>query len=272
MEQIKLQYVPDGVHPVVHVSQGDIGRQFQLLLFDGNVAYSMPAGTTAQVDGVKPDGHAFSYTDCVSVSGNVVTVTTKQQMTIVAGKVTCEIRFTKNGNDIGTLNFLMYVEQSPVNGDTDLSDTELPAIIALARDQEANAEAWAKGTKNGIPVSSDAEQYHNNSKYYAEHAENSAQSASESEIAAATSAAEAETEALLSEAWAVGSKNLIPVGNTELQYHNNSKYWCQQSEIAASEIDAYIAIIKILMGTVYLTTENVDRLLTESGDNIIIDF
>lgn len=267
MEQIKLQYVPDGVHPVVHVSQGDIGRQFQLLLFDGNVAYSMPAGTTAQVDGVKPDGHAFSYTDCVSVSGNVVTVTTKQQMTIVAGRVTCEIRFTKNGNDIGTLNFLMYVEQSPVNGDTDLSDTELPAIIALAREQEANAEAWAKGTKNGIPVSSDAEQFHNNSKYYAEHAEDSAESASESEIAAFNSALSASDSAVLSESWAVGHTNTRTGEDT-----NNSKYWCQQSEIYASEIDAYIAIIKILMGTVYLATENVDRILAESGDNIIIDF
>lgn len=31
-----------------------------------------------------------------------------------------------------------------------------------------DSEAWAVGTKNGIPVSSSEEQYHNNSKYYAE--------------------------------------------------------------------------------------------------------
>lgn len=272
MEQIKLQYVPDGVHPVVHVSQGDIGRQFQLLLFDGNVAYSMPAGTTAQVDGVKPDGHAFSYTDCVSVSGNVVTVTTKQQMTIVAGRVTCEIRFTKDGNDIGTLNFLMYVEQSPVNGDTDLSDTELPAIIALAREQEANAEAWAKGTKNGIPVSSDAEQYHNNSKYYSEQsaidANNSANSANQSAVSASQSA----NSALQSEAWAIGTKNGVPVQSDETQYNNNSKYWCRQSEYAAQGVNAYIAIIRAIFGNIYLVTESGDNLVTESGDKILIDF
>lgn len=279
MEQIKLQYVPDGVHPVVHVSQGDIGRQFQLLLFDGNVAYSMPAGTTAQVDGVKPDGHAFSYTDCVSVSDNVVTVTTKLQMTIISGKVTCEIRFTKDGNDIGTLNFLMLVEPSPVSGDTDLSDTELPAIIALAREQEANAEAWAKGTKNGIPVSSDAVQYHNNSKYYSEqsaidatNSANSANQSAESASQSANSASRSADSALQSEAWAIGTKNGVPVQSDETQYNNNSKYWCRQSEYAAQGISAYIAILKIIIGTVYLVTESGDNLVTESGDKILIDF
>ena len=279
MEQIKLQYVPDGVHPVVHVSQMDVGRQFKLLLFDGNVAYSMPAGTTAQIDGIKPDGHAFSYSDCVSVSDNVVTVTTKLQMTIISGKVTCEIRFTKDGNDIGTLNFLMLVEPSPVSGDTDLSDTELPAIIALAREQEANAEAWAKGTKNGIPVSSDAVQYHNNSKYYSErssaYADDSANSADESAYSAhlaSNSAGAAANSAKDSEAWARGSRNNIDVPTTDITYHNNSKYYSEQSLIYYNSIRGLAEIIHILIGNVYLVAENGDHLLTESGDNLILDY
>ena len=53
---------------------------------------------------------------------------------------------------------------------------------------------------------------------------------------------------------------------------NNSWYWSLQSEAHASEIAAYIAIIKTLFDTIYLAAESGDRLLTESGDNILIDF
>lgn len=208
MEQVNLQYIPNGVEPVVHVSQNDVGRQFQLKLYDGTAAYSMPSGTTAKVEGVKPDGKAFSYSDAVSVSGNIVTVTTKQQMTIVSGTVTCEIRFVKDSSTIGTLNFKMLVEPSPVNENTDISETVLPEIFALATEQMENAEAWAKGTKNGAAVSSSEEQYHNNAKYWNE-----------------------QTQAIAneSEAWATGKRNGINVDSSDPAYRNNSKYYSEQS-------------------------------------------
>lgn len=210
MQVINLQYIPTGSIPVVHVSQNDVGRQFQLNLYDGAAAYSMPSGTTARIDGIKPDKKGFSYSDAVSVSGNVVTVTTKQQMTIVSGEVECEIRFSKNSNDIGSLNFKMIVEPSPINEDTDISETVLPEIFELGRENMLNAEAWAKGTKNGTAVSSSEPQYHNNSKYWNE-----------------------QTQAIAyeSEAWAKGTKNGVAVPSTAQQYHNNSKYWNDQTKL-----------------------------------------
>lgn len=39
-----------------------------------------------------------------------------------------------------------------------------------------DAEAWARGTKDGVPVPSTAEQYHDNSKYWAQQAQQAAQS------------------------------------------------------------------------------------------------
>jgi len=213
MQSVNLQIAPTGISPVINVSQNDIGRQFQLVLYEGSQAYTLPGGTTAQIDGIKPDRHGFSYTDAVSVSGNVVTVTTKQQMTIVPGTVECEIRLTKSGLDLGTLNFKLLVEKSPIDGDTDISDTELPAIFALAREQEQNAEAWAAGTKAGVPVGPDAEQYENNAKYYAEHVGDYVYD---------------------SEAWAKGTKNGVPVSSSDETYHNNSKYYSQQSASSAS--------------------------------------
>lgn len=309
MQQNNLQYAPTGITPVVHVSQFDEGRQFRFKLYDGVTAYTMPSGTTAQIDGIKPDGRGFSYTDCISVSGNTATITTKKQMTIVPGAVKCEIRFVNGSNNIGTLNFLMMVEESPINENTDISETVLPAIFQLATEQMENAEAWANGTKNGVPVGEGEPQYHNNSKYwndktnedgeawtrgtrngtavlstdetyhnnakyYSEQSANSAtasaNSASASAISASVSASSATASAnsaILSESWAVGGTDTRSGEDT-----NNSKYWARQSQIEAQNASAYIAILKVLLGTVYLNTENGDNLVTENGDKILIDF
>ena len=306
MQIVNLQVTPSGVNPIIHVSQFDVGRQFQLKLYDGPTAYSIPSGAVPQIDGIKPDQHGFSYTDAVSVSGNTLTVTTKEQMTIVSGTVECEIRFVKDGLDVGSINFKMLVEKSPINEDTDISETDLPVIIALAKEQEENAEAWAKGTKDGVEVSSDAPQYHNHSKYYSEQSANSA-------TASANSANTSDGFAQESEAWAKGTKNGTPVGSDDDTYHNHSKYWAQVSndfsgiskswavgpsglgdagtdtdnskywsnvsygyaqQVATymNSINAIMALIHLLFDTIYTTTESGDRLITESGDYLILDF
>lgn len=330
MQTVNLQVAPNGVNPVIHVSQYDVGRQFILNLYDGSVAYSLPAGTTAQIDGIKPDHKGFSYTDAVSVSGNVVTVTTKEQMTVVHGTVECEIRFKKSGLDIGTLNFKMIVEASPVNEDTDISETDIPDIIALAREQEKNAEAWANGTKDGEPVGSSEPQYQNNSKYWSEVSDDFSE---ESEAWARGTkdgvdvssgeaqyhnnskyySEESENHADRSESWAKGTRDGEPVPSEDPAYHNHSKYWATDSfnhavisktwavgpngdgnegtdinnskywsdmsheyvqEVATymNSISAIMALIHLLFGTIYTTTESGDRLITESGDYLILDF
>lgn len=191
MQTNNLQYAPTKEKPVVHVSQYDVGRQFKFMLYDGTTAFTPPSGTTVRIDGIKPDNHGFSYTDAVSISGNIATITTTAQMTVLSGTVECEIRFINGGNNIGTLNFLMVVEESPINAETDVSETEIPAIIDVATANMLDAEAWARGTKDGVPVGSDAEQYHNNSKYYSELAATSEQNAANSEANASLSAASA---------------------------------------------------------------------------------
>ena len=170
MQSVNLQIAPTGISPVINVSQFDVGIPFQLVLYDGASAYNLPAGTTARVEGVKPDNHTFSYTDAVSVTNNVLTITTKEQMTVLAGDVKCEIRLSKNSTDRGTLNFILRVEESPINDNTDPSDTEIPAIIELATQEVYDSEAWAVGTRNGTPVPSTDPQYHNNAKWWADHA------------------------------------------------------------------------------------------------------
>ena len=82
------------------------------------------------------------------------------------------------------------------------------------------SEAWAKGTINGTPVSSGADQYQNNSKYYAEQAAQAAQNA---------------TYANEAQAWATGEVNGTPVDNTAPQHENNAAYYANQAAQAAHD-------------------------------------
>ena len=213
MQSQNLQIVPKGVKPIIRASQSDVGRTFQLKLYDGAMEYTPPTGTTLRLDGIKPDKTAFSYTDNLTLSGSVITVTCNTQLTLIPGTVQCEIRMTNGSEDIGTINFDLMVEKSPINGTTDLSQTEVPALVALARVEMEDAEAWAVGTKNGEPVGPDDPQYHNNAKYLSE---------------------QISGEGTNAEAWAVGTKDGEPVGPDDPQYHNNSKYYAQEAGSSAT--------------------------------------
>ena len=169
MQTNNLNVTPNGVMPRVNVSQYDNNREVHFLLFDGSSSYTPPTGAEIRVEGTKKDGNGFSY-EC-TYSGNNVTVTIKSQMTVFAGDVLCELRISKGDLDIGTLNFILSVEESTLPSDIPISDTEIPAIIELARSEQYESEAWAQGTKNGVPVTSDDPQYDNNAKYWAEHSQ-----------------------------------------------------------------------------------------------------
>ena len=178
-QTINLDLIPGGISPIIHVSQYDKGQTWLFNILKGNQAFSIPAGSSVTIQGTKKDGTGFQY--ACTFSGSVVTATEEQQMTVLSGDVPAELRITKDNDIIGTLNFIIRVEQSALSDDTEISETELPLIeeaveiinqapqiIAQMEGLEEDAEAWAKGTKNGTPVPSSAPQYQNNAKYYAE--------------------------------------------------------------------------------------------------------
>lgn len=241
MEIRNLEIIPRGVSPVINVSQYDVGRTFKFLLFDGDLAYVIPSGAVVRVEGIKKDKTGFSY-EC-EYSGNEVTVEVTRQMTVFSGEVKSELRIVYNEVNIGTLNFILKVEDSPITDETNISETEIPAIIELATEQmeaaaesasqaassaesasesEEQSEAWATGKINGVDVSSTAPQYQNNSKFFAE-------AAAESASQAASSAEGASDSEEQSEAWATGKINGIDVPSTAPQYQNNSKFFAEKA-------------------------------------------
>lgn len=169
MQTINLNIIPKGIPDVVNASQYDVGRVIQFALYDGATPYSIPLTATVQIAGKKGDNTIFCYDQAdgvVSVSGNVVTITSTQQMTAFAGEVLAQLRVINSGATIATVNFKMLIQVRP-DAEGDISGTEIPAIIALAEAEMYNAEAWAKGTKGGSPVSPSDPQYNDHAKYWA---------------------------------------------------------------------------------------------------------
>lgn len=112
------------------------------------------------------------------------------------------------------------------------------------------AEAWAKGTRNNVPIEPSDPAYNQHAKYYAQHAREEA------------------------EAWAVGERGGVPVTSSDETYDNNSKYYCdeaksysQTAEDAADDAEAALAEINTKIGatvfTINLTTGELEY--TSSG-------
>ena len=177
-QSFNLDLIPKGVNPVVNVSQYDAGQTWTIGITENGNAFSIPSGASVTIRGTKRDSTGFVY--ACTYSGSTVTAIVQDQMTVCSGDQKGELRIEKNGDIIATMNFTIRVKPSALSDTTKISETDLPLIeqavelmneapqiIAQMEGMEQDAEAWAKGTKNGAAVPSSAEQYHNNSYWYA---------------------------------------------------------------------------------------------------------
>ena len=135
MQKTNLNQIPGGVYPVINASQYDEGRQFQIAVYDGASAYDL-TGLTVTILVGKTDGTGCAYgaaddvkgVPVVAVSGNMVTITTPIQMTAAAGDNMAELQIEDATSIVGTLNFILRVEEAALDPNTPTSDTEIPAI------------------------------------------------------------------------------------------------------------------------------------------------
>lgn len=119
---------------------------------------------------------------------------------------------------------------------SELSELSKEGSVSASLD----SEAWARGTRNGIPVANDDATYVNNSKFYAQE---SLASAADS----ADSALDSEGYSKLAESWARGTRNGSGVPSSDATYHNNAKYYsdlAKTSEITTAQTIAEAQDIK----------------------------
>lgn len=221
-EQLRLNLIPNGIPPVIHVSQYDVGRTLQFIIYNGSSQYVFASGESAILLGTKPDGHIFIYD--LTISNNVLSIDTTEQMLAIPGNVKAEIRVQGADKDIGTANFIFDVEESPIYKDIIYSDSEIPAIEQAAANigQAKDAASQAKAYRNGAQTA-------------ATNAASSASSASTSATNAAASEANASNAAAAAAISEANAFSGTPEGYAELAstfnalglYVDSDGYTCQ---------------------------------------------
>ncbi len=131
-QTFNLDLIPQGVPPIVHVSQYDKGQTWEIHLFENGVVFPIPANTSAAVQGTKKDSTGFQYAGTITAGDNVVEFALEQQMTVFAGEMDCELVLVNGDDQVATINFILDVEPTTLDDDTIISETELPLIEQAA--------------------------------------------------------------------------------------------------------------------------------------------
>lgn len=131
-QTFNLDLIPQGVPPIVHVSQYDKGQTWDIHLHENGIVFPVPANTSAAIQGTKPDNTGFQFPAVISAGDNVVTFTLEQQMTVFSGDIDCELVLVNGDDQVATINFILSVEPTTLDDDTVISETELPLIEQAA--------------------------------------------------------------------------------------------------------------------------------------------
>lgn len=162
MEMITLNLIPKGIPPVCHASQYDKGRVIRCNLVDGLQGYVL-SGETAVLNVIKPDNNIVTEALTATTGNTYIDIITTEQMCAVAGKNECEIRLTKGEVEVGTLNFIMQVEEDVTTGGiesetvihdlkTTISDMVKEEIEAISPEEELSGAMASFETHEIAPL------------------------------------------------------------------------------------------------------------------------
>ena len=204
-QTFNLDLIPQGVPPIVHVSQYDKGQTWDIHLHENGIVFPVPANTSAAIQGTKPDNTGFQFPAVISAGDNVVTFTLEQQMTVFSGDIDCELVLVNGDDQVATINFILSVEPTTLDDDTVISETELPlieqaaelgaVINAYATQIHADAETAASAVSTTAASEANAASSATAAASSASTATQAADDALASQTAAASSASDAASSA-----------------------------------------------------------------------------
>ena len=136
-----LDMTPGQLADTVLISQGETAwRILRFKLYAGGTSFVIPEDSTALLNGRKADGHGFSYSMTLDRANNTASIEVKEQMSAAAGPVICEVVVENSGDVIGSGNFVLMVEPSPLNGAV-MSDSDMDAVNTAVQNI-ANAKTY----------------------------------------------------------------------------------------------------------------------------------
>ena len=161
METIKVDLIPGKVAPVCYASQFDAGRQIKIELLSNGQPHTLAGTETVTLNERKMDGCVVTA-ELTNNGGTFVILETTEQMTAVAGACLCELQIEEGTTKIGTANFLMFIEDSPLNNGV-TSDSQIHNLQTLVNADVAIALAEQYDSANvvfdSIPTQGHAKPY-----------------------------------------------------------------------------------------------------------------
>lgn len=161
METIKVDLIPGKVAPVCYASQFDAGRQIKIELLSNGQPHTLAGTETVTLNERKMDGCVVTA-ELTNNGGTFVILETTEQMTAVAGACLCELQIEDGTTKIGTANFLMFIEDSPLNNgvtsDSQIHNlqTQVNADVAIALAEQYDS---ANVVFDSIPTQGHAKPY-----------------------------------------------------------------------------------------------------------------
>lgn len=157
ISDIILEVNSNTAYTVVGAKQGDNDtRVVQAHLVQDGGIYEIEDGATATFRFRKPDGKAVINTATIlDRTQGIVAVGLTSQALAVAGRGYGDIVLTKNRQILSTVSFIVVIMSAPQVVTEIVSSNEfgyIEDIVASSRDTIYEAEAWAKGTRAGVPV------------------------------------------------------------------------------------------------------------------------
>lgn len=148
MESFNLNIIPGKDRPVCHASQYDIGRTIHVNLFEGFNVFTLDGTEVISISVRKPDGNVVTES-VTNTSDSYVEFVTTEQMTACHGSNLCELKLEKGADVIGTMNFILEVEQDPLDGGVQ-SDTQIHNLQTQVADLVATEVADQYDSANVI--------------------------------------------------------------------------------------------------------------------------
>lgn len=139
----KANVAPEGVPPVIRLSQNENGR---VLIFDlvGTGTVNIPTGSVVTISGTKPDGVVYSAEG--TLDGTSATFDEDTQMTAVAGEWPAKLRVTYDGETIASVKIWFAIDADPVRPGSVPSESELNGLVAEAQQYAESARSAAYGS------------------------------------------------------------------------------------------------------------------------------
>ena len=131
-----LDIVHGNVPVIVPVSQYDSDFTLIFSLYASTGEFTLEEDTTATIRGTKGDGNGYSVDATIDIASAEVTVEGDEQLTAIAGKQLFELTLWKGQKHLSTANFILNVEEAPLDRDTVSSESKIRELYNV----EDNAE------------------------------------------------------------------------------------------------------------------------------------